>query len=87
MARRTKLKVEVHETFYGEAEVRGKDTVLWVLLLPAGQQSIYNLAFTRPLDPQKEFKLVMLPDSTILLNEHVQTTPQVISDQPGLILR
>jgi len=52
MARRTKLKVEVHETFYGEAEVRGKDTVLWVLLLPAG--------WWDEITPQKEFKLVIL---------------------------
>jgi hypothetical protein len=34
MARRPKLTILVHETFYGEAEVRGKDTVLWVLLGP-----------------------------------------------------
>lgn len=34
MARRPKLTIQVHETFYGEAEVRGQDTVLWVLLGP-----------------------------------------------------
>ena len=52
---KSKIRVEVHETWYGDAEVNRTKTTLWVRLLPGSQ------SFGRDgrYDPKKEFKLVI----------------------------